>query len=1100
MSVLCATRISRFVFLVPLVLFLTVSGDVEAQTKVGNIYPIELNDAVDYTGSPDGSLRLAWEHTLTYPGATYMAAHFRNFQLAPGDYLEVSDADGRQSYRLDGRGKLDAGTFWGQHVKGSTLTLRLWVRNPSGAQGFQIDEFAAGFEDIGSVETQAICGSDDKENAVCYESSHPVEYDKARAVVRLLINGGGLCTGWMVSPDDLMVTNEHCITTNSDALNTDYEFMAEAPNCSDFNCQLCHDGVVFSGGTLIQDNAGLDYALVQITSGNPAATYGYLEIDDRAAIVGEEIYIPQHPGGRAKELGIFSSDGSDTGGICRVFSTTRPPCSGSGYNDVGYYCDTEGGSSGSPVLARDSHKVIALHHCANCPNRGVPINLVYAEIEQFLCADRPSRLVAAATVTGDNEVLLEWNDADVVGVIEYVVERSRTQGGPYEIIATLPDTSPGVAGGAGMSFLDTDVSGGATYYYVVSGSDGGSCVSDPSPEVSALATGSCTLEPIFGGVGSVSNAAEIACTLNLSWSLAIDECGGPVVYNVYRGLGGSFIPSPSNRIATHWAGSSFTDFDQLISGGIYAYVVRAVDLANGVEDDNLNLLAGSPTGPGGGACTTVSVCEDNPFVDVEPEASTECVNSGFQLSAVTTGGSGDFAYQWLRDGVPVPGATGASYTPVLTGPHAYNVQVTAATCVDAIFDGSDSQITMVDAPFFDGVELVDNAHSETCGVDLSWNAATGVCAGPIRYFVYRDTDSPVQLTAENLVAAGISGTSFTDSADLVTGETFHYRVQAQDASTGGFDGNVVEKSAFADGPGSGPNAVLNYDFEDASDISDWTVTTGPGLHTCGEWAQSTDSARRPSGGSGNFAIADNQCNPLFSRTSTTMTSPAVPVTLANMTSVTLEFDMWYDDDGAESGSVEVFNGSSWQTVWQDAGSDVNASQVMDVTAEAAGNNAFQVRFDYQDATQDRWFSVDDVQVIAHVEVACSTADAQPPSVPDGDNGTQPIRAERLDTNGDALQVNWDASTCGSSSYNLLFGSLSDVSSMGIGGSACALGGSGSYGWNAVPAGDLFFLVVGSDGNGTEGSWGVDGGGGERGGFAASGQCGATTKSSTDSCR
>ena len=41
--------------------------------------------------------------------------------------------------------------------------------------------------------------------------------------------------------------------------------------------------------------------------------------------------------------------------------------------DIGYYCDTEGGNSGSPVLSRETHKVVALHHCANCPNRGVRI-------------------------------------------------------------------------------------------------------------------------------------------------------------------------------------------------------------------------------------------------------------------------------------------------------------------------------------------------------------------------------------------------------------------------------------------------------------------------------------------------------------------------------------------------------------------------------------------------------------------------------------------------------------------------------------------------------------------------------------------------------
>ena len=87
---------------------------------------------------------------------------------------------------------------------------------------------------------------------------------------------------------------------------------------------------MFSGANFIQDNAALDYALVQIASGDPASTFGFLEIDNRAAVVGEQIYIPQHPGGRAKELGIFSSHSSDSPsglifGSSRGSSPSPPP-------------------------------------------------------------------------------------------------------------------------------------------------------------------------------------------------------------------------------------------------------------------------------------------------------------------------------------------------------------------------------------------------------------------------------------------------------------------------------------------------------------------------------------------------------------------------------------------------------------------------------------------------------------------------------------------------------------------------------------------------------------------------------------------------------
>ena len=110
-----------------------------------------------------------------------------------------------------------------------------------------------------------------------------------------------------------------------------------------------------------------------------------MDIDIRPAIDGEEIYIPQHPGGRAKEFGLI--DTNEAGNKCRVLNSNSGCCGCSGYKDVRYTCDTQGGSSGSPVLARSSHRVIALHHCGGAcnGNMGVPvsefpaaaINLIY---------------------------------------------------------------------------------------------------------------------------------------------------------------------------------------------------------------------------------------------------------------------------------------------------------------------------------------------------------------------------------------------------------------------------------------------------------------------------------------------------------------------------------------------------------------------------------------------------------------------------------------------------------------------------------------------------------------------------------------------------
>ena len=274
-----------------------------AKVEVGNKFPVRIDSATDYRGSDDGAPALVWQHEIYQPGGTYIAVHFSDFRLAPGDELVITDGKGGQRYTLTDRGKMGAGKFWARHVKGDTMQLELWATSAGGAQGLQIDEIAVGNEDFpGTFGPEAICGVDDKDNAVCYESTYPVEYDRSRAVARMLISGSFLCTGWLVTADDKLLTNEHCVTSAAEALNTDFEFMAEAPNCNDGNCQLCHTGHVISGGTFLRDNASLDYSLIQL-SGNPASTYGYLQIDDRAAVVGEEIYIPQYPLGPCQGTG-----------------------------------------------------------------------------------------------------------------------------------------------------------------------------------------------------------------------------------------------------------------------------------------------------------------------------------------------------------------------------------------------------------------------------------------------------------------------------------------------------------------------------------------------------------------------------------------------------------------------------------------------------------------------------------------------------------------------------------------------------------------------------------------------------------------------------
>ena len=329
---------------------------------------------------------LVWSEEIRYPGASYIAPHFSRFHLPSPSHLVVRAPDGSRSWEYTGFGKGELGRtegFWGIHIPGDIAVLELYADRPLSAGVVEVDSFAHGFprDVLGALdEPEAICGPDDSNWAKCYQSSEPTIYDRSRAVARLLINGTGACTGWLVGSAGHLMTNQHCIGSASDALNTDYEFMAEGATCGT-NCAswfACPGTVVATSATLVKVNAPLDYALVQLPT-NPTGTYGYLRMRTTAPSINERIYIPGHPAAWGKRIAVNSTHSSDASGKCEVYSLNEPPCSG-GPGDVGYFCDTQGGSSGSPVLAYSDHLVVSLHHCAFCPNRGVPITAVISDL------------------------------------------------------------------------------------------------------------------------------------------------------------------------------------------------------------------------------------------------------------------------------------------------------------------------------------------------------------------------------------------------------------------------------------------------------------------------------------------------------------------------------------------------------------------------------------------------------------------------------------------------------------------------------------------------------------------------------------------------
>ena len=93
-----------------------------------------------------------------------------------------------------------------------------------------------------------------------------------------------------------------------------------------------------------------------------------MELDDRLPYVGEVIYIPQQPLGRDKEIAIEDTNSTHPDGRCVIEANGKTfgdhTCTyGATYKDLAYNCDTEAGSLGSPVISKESGKVVGIHHC-----------------------------------------------------------------------------------------------------------------------------------------------------------------------------------------------------------------------------------------------------------------------------------------------------------------------------------------------------------------------------------------------------------------------------------------------------------------------------------------------------------------------------------------------------------------------------------------------------------------------------------------------------------------------------------------------------------------------------------------------------------------
>ncbi|MFC2070209.1 fibronectin type III domain-containing protein, partial [Chloroflexota bacterium] len=170
----------------------------------------------------------------------------------------------------------------------------------------------------------------------------------------------------------------------------------------------------------------------------------------------------------------------------------------------------------------------------------------------------PTSLVATA---GDKQATLNWADNSDTDLDGYNVYRSTTSGSGYsKINGSLVSTS---------NYTDTGLTGGTTYYYVVTAVDLGSNESGYSNEDSTTPTDPAPSAP----TGLAATPGDRQAILDWNDNSEGDLDG----YNVYRSLtsGANFTQINGSLVST----SNYTN-TELTGGTTYYYVVTAVDLAS----------------------------------------------------------------------------------------------------------------------------------------------------------------------------------------------------------------------------------------------------------------------------------------------------------------------------------------------------------------------------------------------------------------------------------------------------------------------------------------------------------------------------------------
>lgn len=299
-------------------------------------------------GLEESGATVHWQHVFDdWPGSHFLRLRFSDITVPEGSdaRLVIQNISGRVIESLEADALAGMRGQWSLVVPGDYARVSLLAAAPPVGLALSID--AVAHSSWPGVAAGHI-GPSDLQSIRDY-ASDPLIWTLSRSVAKLSFVRSGIhrvCTGFLIGPD-LLLTNAHCVNTREICASTVARFGHELrPD------NFLDDGRQVRCREVVRTSRGLDFAVLRLAQ-PVGVDFGTLTLSGQPMAPQQPAFVVQHPDGRPKEIA-FRNCRLGAVGVAGVVAGV----------DVTHSCDTEGGSSGAPVLSMQG-QVVALHHWSN---------------------------------------------------------------------------------------------------------------------------------------------------------------------------------------------------------------------------------------------------------------------------------------------------------------------------------------------------------------------------------------------------------------------------------------------------------------------------------------------------------------------------------------------------------------------------------------------------------------------------------------------------------------------------------------------------------------------------------------------------------------